>query len=627
TIHPCPEGREFWPGCLKKLYTADQPKRISTRYNSRVRHAITIAFLPRFLLILMFLGIGLFAMPMYAETPDCDAKPEDPLCKGIKEAVQKYGDCNENPFPTLEKNYHRPITPSNSSVTPDVSKRGFKGRDGHVYTGLDTVFACRLKILLESAQLKNCQLKITSAMRPEQKCNPTGGACANQGNSCHQYGRAVDIDDTESCLKLLTDTIGRDTPNSPFGLQVAYEENGSYRHVQCSEHLIAHYDDPGGCNTPCGGKKNTNPEDSSKIPEQQPKPGFLQKWRDYFNRRQELEQQKLEQERKRRELAERFAQQQKEREQLDEQLKQRQLEQRQLEEQLEEAKLRRLQLEQRLQEQQLRRQQLEHELEGLRLEGRQREQRRLEQELEQQQQEQRRLEQELEQQRQEQRRLEQRLEQGKLAEQQREQQFERELGQLGQRQQMCTSSDGIQVPCSQIANRGGPPPGGADGGKQGGASPQQALPKNEQPLEKTPLSTDPTKTPDSTKKTPTIDLINALDSQEPNTSRITKPETKDPLILAIDGADTRTLAQNERQQPAGSIIDNPSYPLTSRIQQTFGTNDANQNPPQNANTLRPNTPQERSIIRTNLNTIKETLLRVLEYLRPFGRPSHVPMAQ
>ncbi|MEK9154061.1 MAG: M15 family metallopeptidase [Patescibacteria group bacterium] len=216
-----------------------------------------------------------------------------------------------------------------------------------------------------------------------------------------------------------------------------------------------------------------------------------------------------------------------------------------------------------------------------------------------------------------------------------------------QPEQMCTLPDGIQVPCSQIANRGSPPAGGqeqggqsggapqsagASGGQQGGAPQQQTPPQSQQSSQNTPQQTpisdllktnldasipsaELKTTPTSTKKTPAINLIDAIGSPSTNLSKTTETTTNAPLVLTIEGSETRTLVQNERQQQTDSIIDDSSYQPTYGTQQTFKSNDLNQNPAQNANAS-----QERSIILATLNAIKETLLRVLEYLRPFGRP-------
>ena len=209
----------------------------------------------------------------YADSIDCEATPEEPLCQGIEEASKRYGGCDSNPFPYLET--HHGGDRSNSFVTPT--------EDGK--RGIDTALACRLKKLLEFADSKGCRLTITSAMRPTQKCNPTGGACASQGNSCHQYGRAVDLGGSSQCLAWLTSVIGRQNPRSPFKLHVAYLENANYRHIQCTEHLVANASAAGGCRSACTGGISIDPEDLSNIrgPGSTPSSGIADRFRNMLN--------------------------------------------------------------------------------------------------------------------------------------------------------------------------------------------------------------------------------------------------------------------------------------------------------------------------------------------------------
>lgn len=164
------------------------------------------------------------------------------------------GGCDSDPYPYLEQRHKGDR--SNSFVTPRPQS------DGSLKNGLDPALACRLKKLMEAAEAKGCRLTVNSAMRPKQRCNPGGGACARQGNSCHQYGLAADLGGTPQCLQWLTSVIGRKNPNSPFKLHVAYVENGNYRHVQCSEHLGANRSS---CRGPCDGGTTISP-DVSNIP-------------------------------------------------------------------------------------------------------------------------------------------------------------------------------------------------------------------------------------------------------------------------------------------------------------------------------------------------------------------------
>ena len=174
------------------------------------------------------------------------AKVED------KDKALFFGGCDSDPYPYLEKRHRG--DKSNSFIT--------RGADSK--TGIDAALACRLMKLLEFAETKGCSLTINSAMRPRQRCNPDGGACARQGNSCHQYGLAVDIGGTSRCLEWVTTVIGRKNPNSPFKVHVAYQENSNdYRHIQCSEHIIANASHAQGCRTSCDGSARITPDTTS----------------------------------------------------------------------------------------------------------------------------------------------------------------------------------------------------------------------------------------------------------------------------------------------------------------------------------------------------------------------------
>lgn len=205
-----------------------------------------------------FLAGILLPLPARADMVDCAKTPDAPICAAIKEASTKYGGCEEDPFPFLERRHQGDR--SNSFVTP----RGVAGNTAKL--GIDTSLACRLKKFFEFAESKGCTFVITSAMRPVQKCNPAGGKCAPQGRSCHQYGKAVDIAGNQRCLNWALETLGRKNSTAPFGLHSAYDEDkgkvGGYRHLQCAEHIAANCSPS---TPPCRGGMNISP-DLSNIP-------------------------------------------------------------------------------------------------------------------------------------------------------------------------------------------------------------------------------------------------------------------------------------------------------------------------------------------------------------------------
>ncbi len=173
----------------------------------------------------------------------------------------------------------------------------------------------------------------------------------------------------------------------------------------------------------------------------------------------------------------------------------------------------------------------------------------------------------------------------------------------------CTLPDGLTVPCSAIANKGavGTPL----------EAPKQALPTNQQPLKDSP-QTNPVSlsfgtTSTSTKNTPAaIDLINALANPTLNSSQA---DTNAPLVLTIGGEDAVRLQQTGESQ--SDVLDQSQPPAQiSGPWQTFTSGDLSQSLP------RPYPPEQLSSLQRTLSAMKETLLRVLEYLRPFR--GHMP---
>lgn len=176
------------------------------------------------------------------------------ICPGDGGQKQLFGGCDTNPYVYLEQRHKGDR--SNSFITP----RG--GGLTSAQYGLNPGLACRLMKFMQFAETKGCPILISSAMRPVQRCNPTGGACAPQGSSCHQYGLAVDVSASPQCLNWILATLGRKNAASPFGIHSAYAEHEGYRHLQCVENLQA------SCSPQtkgCGGDFTITP-DTSGIP-------------------------------------------------------------------------------------------------------------------------------------------------------------------------------------------------------------------------------------------------------------------------------------------------------------------------------------------------------------------------
>ncbi|MBI2610752.1 hypothetical protein HYW60_02330 [Candidatus Kaiserbacteria bacterium] len=186
-------------------------------------------------------------------------------------------------------------------------------------------------------------------------------------------------------------------------------------------------------------------------------------------------------------------------------------------------------------------------------------------------------------------------------------------------EQMCTLPDGIQVPCSSIANRGGVPPGGAAGGPSGGPiPPQQSLSPSGQSLSYTqqgerPMAADapliPTSSPQSA-----IEQISKIAYPE---EYIEESDVSETLLLALSGSDAYSLSGEEESPNEASS--SAALEASSRVapgpEQTFTSIDLSRTPVQQY------PPQELSTLQRALATMKDALLRILAYLRPFGRPS------
>ena len=224
---------------------------------------------------------------------------------------------------------------------------------------------------------------------------------------------------------------------------------------------------------------------------------------------------------------------------------------------------------------------------------------------------------------------------------------------VSQPQQMCTLSDGRSVPCASIANLGGsptpgattpqgaPPPVGVQNTTPyapGTCAPQfycqnnnlyyrssacvdqinQICPKGCSgtscvgasqtfDLLGSALSdlTNPTTTTDkkSTTTLSAFDQISLLANPTP-----AEAPTTTPLVLTISGEEATRLEGNPPL--SGMLLPQGNVYLTPGAQQTFTSSD-----------LRDTyAPQSVGASQTTLSIMKETLLRVLAYLRPFGRP-------
>ncbi len=121
--------------------------------------------------------------------------------------------------------------------------------DGKYIDGIDPELACRLYNFLKSYP----QFKIVSAYRSKADqakiCSGRyGNSCARPGNSCHQYGLAVDVSPANSSkLHYFLQSV---LPK--FKLHLAYSKpNKPNGHIQCIEHKVANRFNKNGCTSPC----------------------------------------------------------------------------------------------------------------------------------------------------------------------------------------------------------------------------------------------------------------------------------------------------------------------------------------------------------------------------------------
>ena len=193
----------------------------------------------------------------------------DALKKGIQEAAKRYGGCDFDPYPILE----RYKTGRAVYITPTGSG------PGNMRNGIDPALACRLVKMLQGIAQKGCNPRINSAYRSaahqQSICGAGRPGCAAPGRSCHQYGAAVDL--TTDCGGWLR----RVAPQ--FQLHFPY----SGIHVQCIEHRTA---GASSCNRECNGGVRINPDLSNIPPPSSPTSGLTDAMRQAMNPQQQPQQ-------------------------------------------------------------------------------------------------------------------------------------------------------------------------------------------------------------------------------------------------------------------------------------------------------------------------------------------------
>jgi hypothetical protein len=176
-------------------------------------------------------------------TPSASAELKTVTFNGMtlseETAKQLKGGCDTFPYAELEKfNRGGKITPVWTNGRPEA--------------GIDPALACRVLKMLQAASERGCRPYITSGYRSEaQQANMCGGGstgCARAGNSCHQYGLAVDMN--APCLSWLRQVapefhlIQNNIPGDPY-------------HFQCAEHRYANRSS---CTSACNGGLTISPD-------------------------------------------------------------------------------------------------------------------------------------------------------------------------------------------------------------------------------------------------------------------------------------------------------------------------------------------------------------------------------
>jgi hypothetical protein len=197
-------------------------------------------------------GFGIFGMPQGA-------------CVNNLLIQQLDGSCSFNPYQALQS-----YAGSGVILAPQVGGAG----SSQLQSGVNPVLACRLAQFLQYAQTQGYAFKISSGYRSAQQqantcmsiCGNTVcrtsqgdvGDCATPGNSCHQYGLAVDISGSTAAMNWAHTFLGFGSPGA--GAQqykIFFPLRSDSVHVQCIENTTA------ACTpstTPCDGSVGITPD-------------------------------------------------------------------------------------------------------------------------------------------------------------------------------------------------------------------------------------------------------------------------------------------------------------------------------------------------------------------------------
>ena len=185
-------------------------------------------------------------------------------------------------------------------------------------------------------------------------------------------------------------------------------------------------------------------------------------------------------------------------------------------------------------------------------------------------------------------------------------------------EEKCELPDGLIVPCSSIANRKNPTTPSGQGDAAGGGNPAQALPSSEQPLQYLPpsqpvsnLVLPETKKASSTKSAlSSFEQIKALVGSKTPTS---SAATSTPFILVVNGQDAASIS-NQNVAKVTPLQEGAQQLIPPTNQNTFVSGDL-------SGGAQSSMSAQQTGLQKTLTDMRNTLLRALEYLKPFGRPA------
>jgi hypothetical protein len=194
-------------------------------------------------------------------------------CVNASLQQQLQGGCSFNPYPVIEQ-YK---ASGGVILTPQAG-----GGSSQLQDGINPVLACRLAQFLQYAQQsQGCRFTISSGYRSAQtqantcnsicgksSCQVSGGDrgdCGTPGNSCHQYGLAIDMTGSGTCMNWAHSFLGVKNTSTAGAQQfkIFFPISSDLVHIQCTEDTV------GACSPstkPCDGSASITPNLNYSAP-------------------------------------------------------------------------------------------------------------------------------------------------------------------------------------------------------------------------------------------------------------------------------------------------------------------------------------------------------------------------